>query len=288
MNSKIYEILQRSLKNISRNYIDEFVETNAEFRAKAGLREKIIRSTNGKCCKWCDKLAGIYDYPAPKDVYRRHDNCDCTVTYISEKGAQDVHTKDMLKAKELKERIEKLSNTTAPIPNKLEDVKKEYFRSARSVKEKVEIEEGVDLAEEKNAIANAKILNDFFGDSITVLKAANTDKQKTPDYLWRGKLWEQKTTSSAKAIDSALRKAMKQIQENPGGIILDITNNKDSLDEIYKAIESRIERRNFTGDIDVIVIKSKKIVSILRHKKRGDYRPPTKRAEVRQNHLSIK
>ena len=61
---------------------------------------------------------------------------------------------------------------------------------------------------------------------------------------------------------------MKQIQENPGGIILDITNNKDSLDEIYKAIESRIERRNFTGDIDVIVIKSKKIVSILRHKKR--------------------
>ena len=128
MNSKIYETLQRSLKSISRNYIDEFVEPNAEFRAKAGLREKIIRSTNGKCCKWCDKLAGIYDYPAPKDVYRRHDNCDCTVTDISEKGAQDVHTKDMLKAKEIEERIEKLSNTAALTPNKLEDVKKEYFR----------------------------------------------------------------------------------------------------------------------------------------------------------------
>lgn len=268
MKSKIYEILQRSLKNISRNYIDEFVETNAEFRSKAGLREKIIRTTNGKCCKWCDKLAGIYDYPAPKDVYRRHDNCDCTVTYISEKGAQDVHTKDMLKAKELKERIEKLSNTAVTIPNKLEDVKKEYFQSARSAKERIKIEEGVDLTEEKNAIANAKILNDFFGDSITVLKAINADKQKTPDYLWRGKLWEQKTVSSAKAIDSALRKALKQIQENPGGIILDITNNKDSLDDIYKAIESRIERRNFTGDIDVIIIKNKKIVSILRHKKR--------------------
>ena len=49
---------------------------------------------------------------------------------------------------------------------------------------------------------------------------------------------------------------------------MDITNNKDSLDDIYKAIESRIERRNYTGDIDVIIIKNKKIVSILRHKKR--------------------
>lgn len=88
MDKKIYEILRRSLTNIAQNYIDEYVEQNAEFRAKAGLKAKIIRSTNGKCCKWCDRLAGTYSYPAPREVYQRHDNCDCTVTYVSEKGAR--------------------------------------------------------------------------------------------------------------------------------------------------------------------------------------------------------
>ena len=108
MDKKIYEILRRSLTNIAQNYIDEYVEQNAEFRAKAGLKAKIIRSTNGKCCKWCDRLAGTYSYPAPSEVYQRHDNCDCTVTYVSEKGARDVHTKQQLHTEEARRRIEAL------------------------------------------------------------------------------------------------------------------------------------------------------------------------------------
>jgi hypothetical protein len=27
------------------------------------LKPKIIRASTDKCCKWCDNLAGIYDYP---------------------------------------------------------------------------------------------------------------------------------------------------------------------------------------------------------------------------------
>ena len=66
-----------------------------KYRSEAGLECFIIRSDHGGCCKWCAALAGKYRYPeeVPKDVYRRHDNCTCTVTYISGRKAQDVWSK---------------------------------------------------------------------------------------------------------------------------------------------------------------------------------------------------
>ena len=57
----------------------------------------IIKRTGGfKCCKWCSSLYGIYKYPneVPKDVYKRHENCTCTVEYIpSLSKRQNVHDK---------------------------------------------------------------------------------------------------------------------------------------------------------------------------------------------------
>ena len=57
--------------------------------------QNIIRNDHGGCCKWCSKLAGKYHYPedVPKDVYRRHDNCGCTVTYLNGRKAQNVWSK---------------------------------------------------------------------------------------------------------------------------------------------------------------------------------------------------
>lgn len=68
---------------------------NVKFRSDAGLDCYIIRNDHGGCCKWCSKLAGKYHYPedVPKDVYRRHDNCGCTVTYLNGRKAQDVWSK---------------------------------------------------------------------------------------------------------------------------------------------------------------------------------------------------
>ena len=94
-----WETIQRRMdepvRNISQSFVDDFVMANIMFRSKAGLKTHIVRSTFGKCCEWCEELAGSYRYPedVPKDVFRRHDNCRCTVVYKSEKGTQDVWTK---------------------------------------------------------------------------------------------------------------------------------------------------------------------------------------------------
>lgn len=88
------QVLCRTAENITGSFQTDYVKKNAEFRSKAGLDCYIERTTDGKCCDWCAKLAGRYRYPdeVPKDVYRRHDNCTCDVSYVSEKGRQNVHT----------------------------------------------------------------------------------------------------------------------------------------------------------------------------------------------------
>lgn len=94
-----WETIQRRLgapvQNVTESFYTDYVKENAEFRSKAGLDVYIVRTDHGGCCDWCAKLAGKYRYPddVPKDVYRRHDNCTCTVTYENGKQRQDVWSK---------------------------------------------------------------------------------------------------------------------------------------------------------------------------------------------------
>lgn len=93
-------MLDEPVVNFSNNVVDKFIKANAEFQYKAGLSAKIIRTSTGNCCEWCDAIAGTYTYPkVPKDLYRRHKNCDCVVEYFPAKGSenfgkhQNSHTK---------------------------------------------------------------------------------------------------------------------------------------------------------------------------------------------------
>ena len=87
-------MLGRTAENITGSFQTDYIKKNAEFRGKAGLTCYIERKDGFRCCDWCAGLAGRYRYPdeVPKDVYRRHDNCTCDVSYVSEKGRQNVHT----------------------------------------------------------------------------------------------------------------------------------------------------------------------------------------------------
>ena len=88
-------ILKDPVANFSRSVVDDFIMTNADFHAKAGLKPKITRYVNSEHCEWCDKLAGTYDYPVDRIIYARHENCDCVVEYHPKdgRGIQNSHTK---------------------------------------------------------------------------------------------------------------------------------------------------------------------------------------------------
>lgn len=86
--------LDAPVRNVTESFYDDFVEENAEFRDEAGLKTYLVRQTNGKCCDWCASLAGRYLYEdAPEEVFAKHDNCTCTVEYITDKYRENVHTK---------------------------------------------------------------------------------------------------------------------------------------------------------------------------------------------------
>ena len=89
--------LKSNMVNYSMSIVDDSVKQNANYQFKAGMVPTIKRIMHGfKPCKWCQALAGTYDYPdVPENIYRRHNNCFCVVTYtpVGSKTSQDVWSK---------------------------------------------------------------------------------------------------------------------------------------------------------------------------------------------------
>ncbi len=108
-------LLDEPIKNFTQSIVDDTIKKNADLHAKSGLSPKIERYTNGKCCDWCDKLAGIYNYEDVKntgnEVFRRHRYCDCLVIYDPKNGSKrtNVHTHKPVDEETKEKRIE-LSN----------------------------------------------------------------------------------------------------------------------------------------------------------------------------------
>ncbi len=89
------------VENAAKSMHDDYMKENAKFRSDAGLECWIVRATDGKCCAWCTSMAGRYLYGTePQDVYRRHDNCGCTVIYENGRQRQDVWTKKSWEVKD--------------------------------------------------------------------------------------------------------------------------------------------------------------------------------------------
>ena len=89
--------LESNIEHLSQSIYDEFVEENAKTAVKSGVKAVLVRRQTGKCCDWCAKLTGVYDYGKgdyPDDVFARHKHCKCMVTVRNEKGGyQDVWSK---------------------------------------------------------------------------------------------------------------------------------------------------------------------------------------------------
>lgn len=78
------------LANFSQNIVDEAIRDNAGVMARAGIRTMVIRTAESGACPWCDDVAGVYDYDEVRypgdDVWRRHENCRCTISYITDRN----------------------------------------------------------------------------------------------------------------------------------------------------------------------------------------------------------
>lgn len=77
------------MTNFSQNVVDQSIRDNADIQSGAGLNPKIVRTAEAHCCKYCDELAGTYDYDDVKDtgnpVWSRHDNCRCLIEYVADR-----------------------------------------------------------------------------------------------------------------------------------------------------------------------------------------------------------
>lgn len=92
---RIITLLDDPLINLVQSFNDDFVEANAKFRSEAGMESRIVRTAEAGACDWCRELEGSYLYPGdvPKNVFRRHDFCRCTVTYQSGRSRYNVWNK---------------------------------------------------------------------------------------------------------------------------------------------------------------------------------------------------
>lgn len=132
------ETIQRRARSATENMLnsqyDRDMKKGADTCASAGLKTYIVRDSGSGCCKWCDEVSGKFAYGTePKDVYRRHDNCTCTVTYESGRGKQSVWSKQTWskeqeqKYLELRDELKAKKMTVAP------DVKKPVRLSEKEV-----------------------------------------------------------------------------------------------------------------------------------------------------------
>lgn len=267
---KLSKVLHRALSNISQGMTDKYIERNALFRYESGMQPKIIRKSSGHCCEWCNKVAGTYSYPdVPKDVYRRHDNCDCTVEYMCGKQRTNIHTK----AKRVITVDSKVSDghdTRKMINESIEDVTHKYIKDATPNKGQIVIEERT----EADDVEIVQMIHSAFGGDIRCLEE-KPHIGNMPDSLWREKYWEFKRPTTINAVDARIRKAQEQLFNASnrdgieiGGMVIDISrancNKEDIIEEIIVRVKSRCK-----NDQDVIISRDGKVLLILRYRTKG-------------------
>ena len=86
----IQDTFYDQLANFSQSIVDDSIRENAAVMARAGIRSMVIRTPEYGACQWCDSVAGAFEYEEVKetgnDVWRRHENCRCTIDFITERN----------------------------------------------------------------------------------------------------------------------------------------------------------------------------------------------------------
>lgn len=157
------------METMLQSYIPEAIKQNAAFHYQAGLSPQIVRRTNGRCCKWCRDLAGTYSYPTEtEDVYRRHENCTCTVDYHPGNGKaknartkewRDIESSDILEERVASRTLSKgaLTDSNDPDGTRREKHAQQYYETIRNsdtelIASKISQNTDIEEADARNAI----------------------------------------------------------------------------------------------------------------------------------------
>ena len=153
-----------------------------------------------------------------------------------------------------------------PQPTGLKDVLAEYLDNAQPGTGRVTYEEGYRISHHSEEIKTAQWLHENLGGDIVLLQETGGLFEKTQDFLWRNKGWELKSTTTEKSADSALRSALKQIQDTPGGVILNYNDNDIELDAVLDTVKRRLIRQE-QCNADILIVHRNELKAALRYKK---------------------
>lgn len=201
------ETIQRrarnAIENVANSFHDDYVRKNAEFRSRAGIKCYIVRETNGKCCEWCSSLAGRYVCSdAPDDIFRRHDNCTCTVTFENGRERQNVWSKKKWQVSSV---LEVPYQPFVPEKSQAENLQKnqlaKYIGLDKSVTD-------IKQTEMRDFIKQTKQNRDYFREQNYLKKklftdSVKSDKKYVDKYFWDGIIKKnRKNTLSVSVSDS--------------------------------------------------------------------------------------
>lgn len=248
-------------------------------------RYKIVASFDHDTCALCGDLDGkvfkMSEYEVGLTAPPFHPWCRCcTCPYFedmegigerwtrNEDGGTQKVPADMTFERWKKRFVSQEPSTSNPHTSaaNIQDITKEYLEKATPRQGKITYGAGYKEGRHHEETKTAQWLHEHLGGDITLLNESDELGIKMPDYFWRGKLWELKTTSTPNATDSAVRKALKQIQDNPGGIILDYGDHDIDVEKLVQIISRRIERGSLK-EVDVIMLAKNQLLKVLRHKK---------------------
>lgn len=148
------------------------------------------------------------------------------------------------------------------------DVTDEYMRGATPKMGKITRDEGYNEKIHKNEIDFADWLHNCFGGEIKLIEEDHKHGGLSPDFIWNDKYWELKSPKAEKSANPLIRKGLRQIEDNPGGIFLDFGNNNVSLDMLLNVIEERMQWYKGIG-LDIMIVQKGQMIKVLRYKNRG-------------------
>lgn len=248
------------------------VQTEAQLQSykENGFEEyEYMACHNRDVCANCKALDGkvfkIDDGMPGENAPPMHPSCHCaTAAYMDLNAYEkwlDGYSKHGLSFNEWQERSSKKKSS-----RKGQDVTRKYLKDAKPRQGAMSYGDGYKRSNHSDEIRVAEWIHSNLGGDITLLAEKKDCSTKMPDYLWKDRYWELKNTTTEKAADSAIRSALKQIKDKPGGIILDYGANGFDPERLRDVINRRIMRSS-GFDVDILIMSADKLFKVYRYKK---------------------